>query len=1012
MSIENNIAKHQENIRNLLLSNISPTINEPFQNLDHWLSGYVDRSAQLINRIKHLDNQENSIRVLLEHSQFRAELLKFLYELVGERKALTSDTCFADFDNALEEYTSNLPKHWVTHQVKERFAVQPNDTLRQKWVKATKRLGFKLYSLPTHTANLLRRLFQRNPKPIKPWQQKVLVKKLTLWIYGNKFIELFSPVIQHIYKDIALISAEIWELDDKLFESITRFALGQSSKNELIEFWEKEMRPGLSSLTNQISHTKKNHEEALITLLNELNLRFQHQSTIAGTLEFKWLPHLERKRKREFRRLKSVYVSDLNNRFNTLYALTDDWKFDQEVYILTCHVQKAALQQKFKLLSSQNDVIAKFEAIPIFLEKTRSSILLKDSENFRKSLQLLKYNADKTLVNTVLKDALNTMLEQDFPLIIDGTEQKLTADISTMTQKRVLIPNFDPSQPYSKRALTSITPKELIDFEMAEELKRSTLAIKKECVEQIDAIQHLLDDIGRLVIFNFETAIAIIDEQGEAALEQSYSDALAGLERALQKYADLKAHFESFIAKVINDFQAAIDQFSTSLLELTDNTHVENIRFRIAKAKALKRGEQILTLLLESGRSGVTRILGYYRLSRKQVDAGIKTIRGKLGIQGLAKNISVEISEYLATSQSAFQSLPFVYRRLFANEPLTDSMFYLLRKQETEKLHDAFARWQMGSYMPVLIVGEKGSGISTFLKIFTSQNFKKRPQVFAISITTRITTQEQLLALLGQSFRGKAFTQCDELYEFVSLQDPFVAQLDKLHLLFLRKPGGFNALKLLFEIISNTNHSIFWIGTSTLYASQYLDKAIGLYGFFPVVIRMQNLSIKQIESIITLRHKTSGYYLTYLPSKQDMGDRNFRKRNNKEQQTYLKEKFFNQLNKQTESNVAFALQLWLRSISKIDNNTCYINSLDGVDFSFIYSLSPEVVFTIHNLILHEALSPAQLSNTLNINNQKAELLIMRLNDRAIVTENQGYFSVHPLLYRQAISLLQDKNLIH
>ncbi|MDX9848021.1 MAG: hypothetical protein RBT74_13645 [Tenuifilaceae bacterium] len=1012
MSIEKNIAKHQEQIRNMLLNTILPTIHNPFQNLDYWLIEYINRSVQLISRLNQLDNQENSIRVLLEHSNFRAELLSFLNELAGERKTLTSDTCLADYQNALEHFTSTLPKYWITHQCNDRFTVQTNDTLRQRLIKAAKRLGFKLYSIPQLTANLFRRLFRKNQKPVKPWKQKVPVKKLSLWLYGNKLIELFAPIIQQVYKDVALISAEIWKLDDKLFESITRFALNQTSKIELIETWEKDMLPGLNSLVNQISRSKKIQEESLTSLMNELDIQFQQQATIAGTLEFNWFEHLERKRIRELRRLKSEYSKGLSNRFNTLYALSDDWKFDQEVYILTCNVQKTALQQKFNLLSSQNNVLASLEAIPLYLENTRSSASLNDLENLRKSLQLLKSNADKTLVNKLLKDALNCILEQEFPLILDSTEQKLIADISTMTQKRVLIPNFDPSQAYSKRALTSITPKELIDFEMAVELKRSTLKIKKECVEQIDAIQHLLDDIGRLVIFNFETAIAIIDEQGENALEQSHSDAIAGLARASQKYADVKAHFESFIAKVINDFQAAIDQFSTSLLELTDNTHVEKIRFRIAKAKALKRGEQILTLLLESGKSGVSKILGYYRLSRKQVDAGIKTIRRKLGIQGLAKNISVEISEYLATSESAFQGLPFVYRRLFANEPLTDSMFYLSRKPETEKLLEAFTRWQMGSYMPVLIVGEKGSGISTFLKIFTSQNFKKKPQIFTIKATDKITYKEQLLALLGLSFRGEAFAQCEELYAFASLQERFIVQLDKLHLLFIRKPGGFNALKLLFEIISNTNHSIFWICTSGLYASKYLDKTISLYGYFPVVIQMQNLSINQIESIITLRHKTSGYYLTYLPSKQDLTDRNFKKRNDKDKQTYLKLKYYNQLNKQTESNVAFALQLWLRSISKIENNTCYINSLDGVDFSFLYTLPAEVVFALHNLIVHETLSPAQLASILNISNPKAELLLMQLNDRAIVIEYQGYFSVHPLLYRQTITLLQDKNLIH
>lgn len=1012
MNIDDSIRQHQEQTRKLVLSHLSPVIIQPLDGLTQWLGGYIERSAQLIKKIDDLSDQEDSIRVLLEHIQFRKEMLEYINLLAGGMKEVNTPEYILSYDTALEELVKSLPKHLKTHQSNNRFASLTTDTIWVKLIKTIKRIGFSIYSLPTKIGNIIRKVFRKNLKKVEPWIQLVPLRNLTQWSYGNEMLAKFSMVIQQSYKATAVLAANIWEQDSKLFEAITRFALNKATKVEMNEGWEVKVLPSLNSCKTQIANAKVEINEALDSAIDEIDKQFLKQISIAGTLEFKKSHYLERKRKKAKRKLRAAYATNLNHRLNTLHALSDDWKFDQEIYILTCNVQKTGLQLKFKLLGSGVNVKTSLNQISLFLEKIKSGIILSNLEEYRKLLTLLKYNAEKTLTGKLIDDVSNCILEQDFPLAIDEAEKRLLSELGEMKQKRVLIPNFDPTQPYSSRALISITPKELIDFEMAEELKRSTLVIKQDSIVEVNSIQHQLDDIGRMVMFNFETAIALIDEQGESALENSFNDTIAGIERALQNCSDLNSSFDKFVTQQIDESLKAVDHFSTSLLELTDNTRVEKIRFRIAKAKALKRGKQIIVKAKEFIELGVTKVIDYYQLSRKKVDSRIHVIRGILGIQGLAKDISSEISEYLASSESAYQALPFVYRRLFANEPLKGSTFYLSRIAETEKLLNVYQKWQQGSFMPVLIYGEKGSGISTLIEMFAAEYFKNKPQVIAIKIVGKITAENQILSLFGQSFRNKDFTCLQELYDYASQQESFVVYLDKLHLLFLRQSGGFKALKLLFEIISNTNKKIFWICTSGLYSALYLDKTLGLFGYFPEVIKMENLSITEVENIIMLRHQTSGYYLHFLPSKDDTEDRAYKKCNTKEQQAFLKTKFFDQLNKQTKSNVAFALQLWLRSINRIDTNTCYINSLDGIDFSFIYSLPAEVVFTLHNLIMHEYLDSEQLASVQNISQHKVELLLMRLTNRAITIEEQGLFSIHPLLYRQTIQLLKDKNLIH
>nr|HPN47603.1 hypothetical protein [Bacteroidales bacterium] len=172
------------------------------------------------------------------------------------------------------------------------------------------------------------------------------------------------------------------------------------------------------------------------------------------------------------------------------------------------------------------------------------------------------------------------------------------------------------------------------------------------------------------------------------------------------------------------------------------------------------------------------------------------------------------------------------------------------------------------------------------------------------------------------------------------------------------------------------------------------------------------LELEKIIKIILLRHRASGYDLSYMPSNRDLANKKFTKMEESKQQEVLETKYFSMLNQITESNISFALLLWLASIHSIDNNRVYLESLDKLDFSFLYNQPREAVFALHALLLHESLNPEELAAVLNCPQRQAALLLMRLNDRGIVLDEGGFYKIHPLLYRSTIQMLRDNNLIY
>jgi len=233
-----------------------------------------------------------------------------------------------------------------------------------------------------------------------------------------------------------------------------------------------------------------------------------------------------------------------------------------------------------------------------------------------------------------------------------------------------------------------------------------------------------------------------------------------------------------------------------------------------------------------------------------------------------------------------------------------------------------------------------------------------------------------------------------------------------LHFMYMRQPKGFEVLKLLFSIISASSEKVFWICSCGRYSADYLNKTIGLFGYFPVLIQMRPLELEKIIKIILLRHRASGYDLSYLPSNRDLADKKFSKMEESRQQEVLEAKYFSTLHQITESNISFALLLWLASIHRIDNSRVYLESLDRLDFSFLYNQPREAVFGLHALLLHESLKPEELAAVMNSPQRQAALLLMRLNDRGIVVEKGGCYKIHPLLYRSTVHMLRDNNLIY
>jgi hypothetical protein len=106
-----------------------------------------------------------------------------------------------------------------------------------------------------------------------------------------------------------------------------------------------------------------------------------------------------------------------------------------------------------------------------------------------------------------------------------------------------------------------------------------------------------------------------------------------------------------------------------------------------------------------------------------------------------------------------------------------------------------------------------------------------------------------------------------------------------------------------------------------------------------------------------------------------------------------------------------ALMYWLLSTKSVDGHSITIKSFEKPDFSFLNSLQADRVFLLHALILHDGLNVMQAARVLNMNEQKVRFMIIEMLEDGVLIEEEDFFLVNPIIFRNTVQLLKVKNLI-
>lgn len=618
----------------------------------------------------------------------------------------------------------------------------------------------------------------------------------------------------------------------------------------------------------------------------------------------------------------------------------------------------------------------------------------------------------RNLRREVLPKSVDILIHSQLQKILENFAYRIRHTITELPDEFTLFKSKDLSHIPPESSVTNIAIKNLVEEELLPALIDGHAEYLARFEEEMAKITRDFSEIDQIVEFNLEAGLEML-EKGQETGANARQVVLDGLRRALNHITALQDEVRNVESESQNILLNLTGQFAGRIQQLGDNEKVHELRLRVARAQTRERIRAWRRRVLGYIRQGLPMLLRLLAKGWEQL-IGYLTRLGKLtGLTPVAPDVEEELARYLAETTQKLAALPFVYKRLYRLEPLSDARFFEGRESELESAGKKFRTWKNGEFAVTALVGEKGSGRTTLLNFAEQKYYKGTPQ-YKVSFDHTIADESALLEALSRTFKFDGVITMDELEErILNLEHPVICIVENAHNLFMRVVNGFEAMERFLLLLSNTNRKVHWIVTFGLYAWRYLDRILRISGYFSTPVMIEQLHGNHLEEIIIKRHRVSGYRLEFLVPDSLRKNRKFLKLSDERaRQDYLREHYFEQLGKFSRGNITVSILFWLRSIESISGDKLTIAPLQSFDPSFLRHLPADELFTFAAFLQHEVLQIAEHARIFRQDERKSIMMLNRMANRGILVKTENGYMIHALMYRPLVRTLEITNILH
>lgn len=534
-------------------------------------------------------------------------------------------------------------------------------------------------------------------------------------------------------------------------------------------------------------------------------------------------------------------------------------------------------------------------------------------------------------------------------------------------------------------------------------------------LEGLDLAIESVGDTERLIKFNFKTASDQLGDAPDAEAAAKVESILTGsLERAVMQLRSTHDRLSKLSDETRSQVKELVEQERGQLEQAILEKSTFDLKVHLVHEDAVGKGSAALAHWIRSSRLRAAVVFRRFKPLGREV---VEDLKSTLGLSRYSPTEIASFCDATAPERLSPAHLPFIYRKLFDVMPLEAAEFLMAREEEMRLVEEALGRWTNGMKCSVAVIGELGSGKTSFINVAVEE-MASEYTIHRINFERTCYQERELCREIGRVLGFPGTTDFERLrLQIEGLPGRHIVVLEDAHKLFLRSMGGFDGLKKLLLLVAQTNQKIFWVLSLREYSWRYLNSPVNLSDFFTFVINMENMSRQEIEEVIMARHRLSGFDLEFRPDRYTMERRKYRRASREEQQKLLRAEYFTQLSRDSEGNILAAIFSWLASIQEVRGNVLVIKPFKKMRFDFLRKMEVDELLTLGMVIQHGNLSPAEHVSIFGGTVEDSLSTMTCLTNINLMVQSQDengtpHFAINKVVYKRLSKELRERNILH
>lgn len=210
------------------------------------------------------------------------------------------------------------------------------------------------------------------------------------------------------------------------------------------------------------------------------------------------------------------------------------------------------------------------------------------------------------------------------------------------------------------------------------------------------------------------------------------------------------------------------------------------------------------------------------------------------------------------------------YQRLFTSVP-AESIGLVLDRPEVAMVEAGVERWLEGHGGPILVRGDRGVGKRTIIR-HVANRMGGRIALRWLSLSPDLDVEGDVARELARLMGWPAAASFEALTLTLALpralrpeanQTRQVLVVANVERLFRRTPEGLARIRRFFALVAATSGEALWIVLFAEPAARLLAPLLELEGRFPVTVTVPPMTARQLEDVLAMRHRLSGYALRF-----------------------------------------------------------------------------------------------------------------------------------------------------